>query len=204
MAIDLRTKRRRGKPSTRPMVYDLERPWERQPCDTERRWFGFVVFRELVPPRTLGACHARLAELDPSGRWNLKAIHGWSSQDGWFDRVAAYDRWLDQERVASVSELLNEDARDRASRHVGLLRDMQELASRACREILQDARSGQRLRWAPREIARVVKEAITLERLVFGEVTERTQTDVGFDLSRLSIDEIQELRMLEAKAGVAD
>ena len=103
-----------------------------------------------------------------------------------------------------MDELLGESARERAGRHVDLLRDMQELSARACRELLEDTRSGKRLRWAPREIARVVKEALTLERLVFGEVTERTQTDVGFDLSRLTFHEIEQLRMLEAKAGTGE
>jgi len=188
-----------------PAEYDHERPWERQPCDTPRRWHAFVRYRELpVGERSLRAVHAWLERDDPHGRWNLRSLERWSSEDGWVYRVAARDTWRETEWAKRVDELLNESARERSARHVDLLRNMQELSARACRELLEQARSGGKLRWAPREIARVVKEALTLERLVFGEVTKRVETDVGFDLSRLSFREIEQLRELEAKAGAAD
>jgi hypothetical protein len=47
----------------------------------------------------------------------------------------------------------------------------------------------------------MVKVAITLERLVHGESTENVDNKHGFDLSRLTIDEIETMRVLEAKAS---
>ena len=47
----------------------------------------------------------------------------------------------------------------------------------------------------------MVKTAITLERLVHGESTENVDNKHGFDLSRLSIEEIETMQLLEAKAS---
>jgi len=189
----------------RPSDYDHERPWERQPFDTERRWHAFVTYRNLPKPRTMRALHEALVASDPHGRWSLRGLERFASDDGWKERIHAYDVWEDGEWTKHVSTLLGESARERAGRHLDLLRSMQALAVRACRELLAEASvPGAKLRWSPREISRVVKEALTLERLVHGEVTERTETSVGFDLTRLSIQEVETLRVLEAKAGLED
>jgi hypothetical protein len=137
--------------------------------------------------------------LEP-GVFSEKQMKRWCTEDFWGDRAAAHDQWRQEEWSKEVDRLLGEGVRERAARHLSLLTDMQELAAAACREALEDLAKGNRLGWSPQEIARVVKEAMTLERLVRGEVTERTEHRLVADLTKLSFAEIEQLRELEAKA----
>ena len=53
-----------------------------------------------------------------------------------------------------------------------------------------------------RELSRLVKEVVMLERLITGSSTDNVAVSGDFKLSRLSIDEIETLRALEAKAAL--
>ncbi len=179
-----------------PTEYNVAEAWTRQPCDTDARWRVFQGYRDMALPRSLARLAVSLSA-QPS------TIESWSWQDGWVARCFEFDRWIDSVRVETMLELMNEDARARGARHVSLLRDMQEGAAIAARAWLAEFRNEptKALQWSPNEIARMVKTAITLERLVHGESTENVDNKHGFDLSRLSIEEIETMRVLEAKAS---
>ncbi len=185
-----------------PAEYDFERPWCRQPCDSEHRWRAFVAFRDLAPPRTLRGASEALT--GPDGRpFDLGTLHRWSRSDGWFDRVVAFDRHLDAIKVQVIEDVLAEDARDVANRHASIARDATEAAHSVVRDWLRRLALGERLDgWSPGDVRGMLKDMITLERLVRGEATERVEHGVGFDLSALTLDEIETMRALEAKAGV--
>lgn len=183
----------------RPTSYNFDRPWERQPCDTEARWRAFLAYRDQPPPRSVrGASEAM-------GGYDQRTLERWSSEDGWPERCAAFDRYLDERRVEVIVDVLAEDARSVANRHAGIARDAIECAHSVVKDWLARINRGERLDgWAPNDVRGMLKDMITLERLVRGEATERVDHTVGLDLSALSIDEIETLRLLEAKAGVVD
>ena len=182
-----------------PPSYDIERPWIRQPCDTDARWRAFLGYRDQPLPRTIRGASEAL------GGFDVRTLERYSGEDAWPERVAAFDRYLDEERVAVIVDVLAEDARATAARHVGLLRDAQDAAAHVVRQWLDAIEAGERLEgWSPGEVRGMIKDMVTLERLVRGEATERVEHGVGFDLSLLSLDEISTMRAIEAKAGVVD
>jgi hypothetical protein len=110
---------------------------------------------------------------------------------------------LDIQRIEVIVDVLKEDARAVANRHASIARDAIECAHSVVRDWLADLAEGkQLLGWTPAEVRGMIKDMITLERLVRGEATERVDHEHSFDLKRLSVQELEELRMLEAKAGV--
>ena len=179
----------------RPLEYDEARPWVRQPCDTNTRWAAFLTYREQSPPRSL----SRLAR--ESGR-DRSRLQEWSSAYSWPERSAAYDRHLDAARVSAVVDALSEDARAVASRHAAVLRDAQIAAASVVKSWLNKLANGESLDgWTPNDVRGMLRDLIQLERLVRGEATARVEVGVGFDLTRLSVEEIETMRALEAKAG---
>lgn len=184
----------------RPAEYDFDRPWNRQPCDSEARWRCFLAYRDQVPPRSINGASAVL------GGYDWRTLQRYSQQDAWPDRCVELDRYLDRRRVQVIEDVLVESARDVANRHAGIARDAIECAHSVVREWLLKLATGERLEpWGPGEVRGMLKDMITLERLVRGEATERVEHGLsGVDLSRLSIGEIETLRLLEAKAGVVD
>ena len=183
-----------------PTEYNAAAAWTRQPCDTEARWRAFQAYRDQALPRSI----RRLSEALNVGQRQLEM---WCTQDGWVARVFEFDRWADAIRVETMLEVMNEDARTRGARHVGLLRDMQDAAAHVVHGWLRRIRNNPDAmlhEFSPRDVSNMVKTAITLERLVHGESTSNVDNKHGFDLSRLSIDEIETMRMLEAKAEAKD
>lgn len=173
--------------------YDEEHPWTRQPCDNEQSWAAFVVYRDSPPPRYLRDVSAITGA-------NTRTLRTWCEEDGWELRVAAYDRWLDEVRSNQVAAIVGEDAMARAARHIGLLRGMQEIAAATVADWVRRVRKGEVIVDSPRDLAKIAKDAIMLERLVYGESTVNASISTSRDLSRLSLEELEQLRALEAKA----
>lgn len=182
---------------TLPTQYNDAASWTRQPCDSDARWEAFQEYRDMQGPRSLARCATAIGA-------TLSALERWSSADGWGVRCFEFDRWADSIRIEVMLDVMNEDARERGARHVSLLRDMQEAAAHVARGWLNRIRNNPDAvlhEFAPKDVTQMVKAAITLERLVHGESTENVDNKHGFDLSRLSIDEIQIMRALEVKAS---
>lgn len=189
----------------RPVEYDLARPWNRQPCDTEARWRAFRAYRDQPPPRTVPGASRALAS--PTGRpFCERTLMKWSGEDCWPERCLAFDRWLDEHRTSVIVDALSEDARAVANRHASIARDAIAVAHAQVRGWLEDLASGEKLdAWSPADVRGMLKDMITLERLVRGEATERVEHGLsGVDLGKLTIGELETLRELEVKAGVRE
>jgi len=174
------------------LTYDPEHPWHRQPCDTEFSWPIFQAYRDLPRPRCLTA----LAEATGKA---IATIRSWYEKHGWALRVAAWDDHLDRKLQAVVIDVLEEDAKARARRHIGLLLDLEELVTKAAKEWLKRAETGEKLRWTPRELTQMTKTTIELQRLIYGETTANVHNT--HDLGQLTLEELQTLRALQLKAG---
>lgn len=184
--------------------FDFERPWTRQPFDTDNRWRAFVAYRESPLPRSIRRTSEILADPMTGEPFDVRTLERWSSENAWPERVAEFDRYLDAQRVAATVAVLNEDARTTAAFHADLLRKAQHAAASVVNDWLERLARGERLDgWSPGDVRGLLKDTITLERLVRGQATERVEHGV-LDLSALTIDEIETLRALEAKAGVVD
>lgn len=183
---------------TAPTEFDFERPWTRQPFDTDARWRAFQRYRDQPLPRTIRGASEAL------GGYDVRTLEKWSSENAWPERCFELDRYLDEQRIAATVDVLEEDARTTAGFHVALLRDAQQAAASVVRGWLVRLASGLPLEgWSPNDVRGMIKDTITLERLVRGQATERVEHGV-VDLSSLTLDEIETLRTLEAKAGVVE
>lgn len=78
---------------------EAEQPWLRQPNDTDLSWRAFVAYRDAGATRSLIGVNR---ELGYTG--NDKTIARWAAEHGWRYRVEAYERHVDQVRVAARLE----------------------------------------------------------------------------------------------------
>jgi len=183
--------------------FDVDRPWSRQPFDTERRWRAFVTYRELPPPRSIRRCSEALADPATGKPFDVRTLEQWSGENAWPERCLEYDRHLDAERVKATASILAEDARTTAAFHAELLRKLQLAAAAKAEQYLDRIATGDKLdEWTVADVRGIVKDCITLERLVRGQATERVDVNAGANLSALTLEEIEQLQRLYEKAGV--
>lgn len=176
------------------MDYDIEHPWTRQPCDDDEKWRAFVCFRDGPLPRNLVDTAKLLG-------YPTATLAVWADEDAWQDRAHFYDRHLDVQKAAMVGRVLGEDASERAGRHIALLRGMQEVVGASVRDWLHRVAKGEIVVNRPQDVIKAIKEMVTLERLVHGETTANIRTNTTFDLGKLSLEELDALQQLEAKAA---
>ncbi len=84
---------------------------------------------------------------------------------------------------------------------MAIVQDAAELITIEVRKLLRLAEQREEPVLQARELSRLVKEVVMLERLITGSSTDNVAVSGDFKLSRLSIDEIETLRALEAKAA---
>lgn len=187
-----------------PTSYNDAEPWNRQPCDTEHRWRAFLAYRDQRPPRTYPGAARALADATTGKPYHMATLALWGQQDAWPERCAAYDRHLDTSRVQVLIDVLAEDARDVARRHIEIAQECQAAARSVAKGWLAKLADGESLEgWSPNETRAMLKDMLMYERLVRGEATERVEHGAA-DLSALTVEEVETLRLLEAKCGVVE
>lgn len=73
------------------------RIWERLPTDTDKSFEAFVIYRDLQAKRTLIAVAERLQK-------SYTIIRRWSTANDWVNRVAAFDKSLDEKNLDENAE----------------------------------------------------------------------------------------------------
>ncbi len=182
-------------PCTMAEEWDAERPWARQPWDTELGWCLFGDYL-VLPDRP-----RRMRDLKghPLTDYQLAEI---ARVAWWQARAALWDEHLAQIRTSTIERVTEETAEQAARRQVLLARRMQRVADKELSklEAMGSENAFPLLEVTARDIARLGTNGIRLERLVMGEATERVAEVM--DLSALSLDELRQLRALQDKAGV--
>lgn len=173
--------------------YDLERPWARQPWDSDLGWALFQDYLALDQPRTLNRLRA------PVSWARLEAM---AAECYWSARARFWDEHLSEIRTATFERVTEESAEQVAKRQLTLCRDLQELSRLEIGALVKVAKTAQGFPGAvtPREAIRAGMVGIRLERLIMGEALDRVE--VGPDLSALSAEDLRTVRALQAKAGV--
>lgn len=168
-------------------------PWDRLDEETDEAWPPFVAYREMGTDRTLTAVATETG-------YSRRQCAEFSRKYGWVQRVRAWDRRKDQ--AATRGEL---HAIERMhARHVALSLQLQDLtgielarAIRLAEKRLETDDDSETI--DPRHLARTLKDAVHVERLSRGEPTEKVAAE--FDLSKLSVEDLRELKRLRAKMG---
>ncbi len=176
------------------LEWDADRPWARQPFDTEVSFALFGDFLTASPPRHLG----RMAE---RAGYPAEVIRGFAKDAFWVERAALWDEHLAEIRTSTIERVTEESAAEVAKRQLALTRRMQRLANRDLSIIEKQGAENDFL--SPiehKDLIRLAVNGIKLERLIMGETTDKIET--GPDLSNWSIEDLRALRELQAKAGV--
>lgn len=176
-------------------AYDVERPWERQPWDSELGWSLFGDYLILPLPR-------RLQSIVTKSGYPMTVIRDMAKACYWVERAALWDEHLGDIRTKTIERIAEETAADAARRQLSLTRTMQRLASLEFEKLFSLAtRDGEAPGiLTPREAIRMADRGIILERLVMGEATDRPEA--GPNLDGLTADDLRQLRALQDKAGV--
>lgn len=170
------------------------KPWDRQDGESSAAFESFIAYRDLGLKRTL----SQAAEVVGKTRGGLCKL---STEWGWVERCAAYDRKADQHRTrAHLSEIEKMHAR-----HIRLATRLQDVAGLELERLERRIRKKLKLRagddkgdvTGANDISKTTVRAVGIERLARGEATERVETTV--DLSALSVEELKELKRLRAK-----
>lgn len=174
------------------MGWDSQRPWARQPFDTDMGWTLFSDYLMLPVPRRL----SKLREFLP--RYELERM---AKECYWPERAALWDEHLADIRTTTIERVTEETAAEVAKRQLTLTRTMQSLAGKEFAAIARTYR-GEDMpgNLSARDAIRLANYGIRLERVIMGEVTDRVE--VGPDLSALSVEQLRTLRELQTKAGV--
>jgi hypothetical protein len=144
-----------------------ENTWDRLPDETERAWAAFVLFRDAGGIRTLRAVARELH------RGHGSCVDDWAKKYRWWERVAAYDRHLDQiaQREAAKAR------RDMVRRHATMANNaldalsapLIELAERLKGPLPEDLKALS----TPQLLSLVTKSASAMRDLVGVERTSR-------------------------------
>lgn len=166
-------------------------PWHRMDgLDTDESWPVFVEYRN-------GARH--LGKLAEKHRIPAKQLYTWSSEHMWRKRAREFDRWCDFKRIKANLA----DHRPADVRHLEAARTLGELAQVEAKKLLARSHKYKNSAVTPRELVRINRNAVDVERLVEGKPTERVDNGAKtLDLSKLTAEELLQLRELQAKAGI--
>lgn len=155
------------------MSDDLQ-PWERQPAEGARAFAAFCVYRDLGPMER----STRLAA-EKVGRSKSQIAH-LSMKFRWPRRVAAYDKWCDQVRLAKQRKALEE----MGERHAGIAMLVQTKALEKFQSM-----GGRDL--SPQTAITMFDVGVRVERLARGMATQSTEI-TGKDGGPIEIGEAYE------------
>lgn len=175
--------------------YDLARPWLRQPFDSDLAWALFQDYLSLPPPRSFGDLAQR-----PSFPLTLHRLQTLAREDGWVLRAQAWDAHLDELRVSTIERVTQEDAAARAERQGRVGRKLQRLGELEVDKLIKVL---ERPNDHPgviqvRDAIRAIGIGVRVERLALGDSTDKIET--GPDLSKLSVEDLRNLREMQEKS----
>ena len=177
--------------------YDPDRPWTRQPCDTDQDWPIFQDYLARRPPRPTS--FRKLARAWGVGWTGLETTAG---ANGWAERARAWDAHLDGLRLDTAERYMVETGEEIAERHLEPVRKMIALGHRELAKYLAASESGEMPGLlTPAQVALFIRTGATLERLIMGESTAKVEVSgQAPDLSALSLEELRTLRDIQEKA----
>jgi len=170
---------------------DEKQIYERQPGESKRSFALFLQWLREERPRSVKTFAKKVGK--PEGTiWRLHSTKNWG------ERTDIWDRAQDKaEHKAILSE------RERiVRRHLRAIEKLHRLGEQNLDILLSHLeQEGVELKGknlSPRDVREILKTSTELERLIIGEATERVETQ--WDLSKLSVEELQTHKELKEKA----
>ncbi len=180
-------------PEARMRVHTAPEVWHRQHGEGEEAWTKFVAYRDSPRPRRM---------VRP-GAGNTAELYDLSKEWGWFQRVEAYDVYMDKVRLREVEYWVKQDAREVTAEHMAMLRDAREFVTIEMHRILERAKkSSIDGTLKATEVIRITEMVLKYDRLLRNQTTENSgvqvaPTDVNYE--ELSIEDLREMRAMNEK-----
>lgn len=167
--------------------------YERWTDEPEEAFNAFVQYRDQTAPRSVGKVY---------GARNMQLL-AWCTNFQWRERALEYDRHHDRIRREVTENILKQTTASVAAEHMLLLKDARELVARELSKLVEASRNSTMpglLKSS--DLVRMTDMVVKLDRLIRGETTDNLGATVTEDLdySKLTLDEIRQLKALRAKA----
>lgn len=157
-------------------------PWEKQPGETAKAYQAFCVYRDLGAGRSLSIAYERTGKGrsktgERSGKTEAPRLwERWSSKYQWVERSQAYDRHIEQIRLAAIAQATQVDTIENC------LAEIEEL-----RAVSQKSGKGAMINAlkALKKIDEVLTSGVeikTVEDVYKMASTAKTLATLGFDL----------------------
>ncbi len=141
--------------------------WERQKNESSKAYAAFCVYRDLGPERSLDKA---LSEVNKKPT-NRRHWSRWMEKYRWYERVQAYDDYIERKKRKEKEKAILE----MAERHARLAMAFQQRIAQRLQEIDPAELS-------PADMARWLDIATKLERLSRGEPTEIEKQEHSGDI----------------------
>jgi hypothetical protein len=171
--------------------------WERRDTESDSQYAAFRLYLSFPPPRP------SLPEVARRVGKSTITIRRYSADHKWAARTRDWDNRLANIHAGVAAEIAVEDADKITREHLAAIRTMRELGHLVLAQSLDIARKTGRAEDVPPRVAgALIRDAVTLERLVLGDATERTETRAqDLDLTRLTGEEAEQLLALLEKVN---
>lgn len=169
----------------------MAQPWQRLETENEEQWASFQKFRDGPKPR----------KMHRPGDPPMASVSQWARDHAWFERVRAYDIWLDDLFMEEQKDIVKLTAKEITAQHMSILADTRAVIALEMSKMVADSYSspGSGL-LKPSDLTKMIDLCIKHDRLLQGEATEVIENRM--DLSTMPIEDVKKIRdMLEKAKG---
>jgi hypothetical protein len=165
-------------------------PWGQQPNESAKAFQRFAQYRDMGAGRSLRKL-AKDLELNASTLAEISTKHNWQ------ERIAAFDAYID--KASQHNQIAQVKAMKR--RQIALALRAQKVAEKGLKKLLRDMNDEQLLRkLSPEGLSKILDTGCRLERLNRDEPEQNVELVQQTNYDRLTLEEIETLRNLHAKA----
>ena len=168
----------------------MTNPWDQQSNESSKAFERFALYRDMGAGRSLRKL-AKDLELNTSTLAEISAKHNWQ------ERVTAFDAYID--KASQHNQIAQVKAMKR--RQIILASRAQKVAEKGLKRILRDMDDEQLLRkLSPEGLSKILDTGCRLERLNRDEPEQNVEVVQQQNFDRLTLEELETLRTLHAKA----
>lgn len=168
----------------------MTNPWDQQQNESSKSFERFALYRDMGAGRSLRKL-AKDLELNSSTLAEISSKHNWQ------ERVVAFDAYID--KASQHNQIAQTRAMKR--RQIALALRAQKVAEKGLKKLLRDLDDEQLLRKiSPESLSKILDVGCRLERLNRDEPEQNVEIVQSQNFDRLTLDEVETLRNLYAKA----
>jgi len=172
----------------------VSKPWERQDGESAKAFEAFKIYRDMGPERSLSKL-----EQSFNGTKSKTWLGEWSRNNGWVERVEAFDSWLDQQELQAMMRGRLKAKQKRIER-AGLMQSVGEKSLKK-KDTLLDKKTDYTLS----DDRQLIADGMKAERSEYGENDEnQAQSGGGVNFIQINLNgqDIQDIIKTAKECGV--